>query len=96
MLDEAEDLTSFARETRDCGIGHVVVLGMGGSSLCPEVLRSSFGSGPGFPELVVLDSTVPETVDRIAKTVDPEATVFIVSSKSGTTKIGRASCRERV
>ena len=85
MLDEAEDLTSFAEETRDRGIRHVVVLGMGGSSLCPEVLRSSFGGAPGFPELLVLDSTVPETVERIAATINPERTLFIVSSKSGTT-----------
>ena len=85
MLDEADAITSFAAEVRDGGIRHVVVLGMGGSSLCPEVLRSSFASGPGFPELIVLDSTVPAAVGRVARGVDPARTMFIVSSKSGTT-----------
>ena len=85
MLHEAEAITAFAGEMRDGGIRHVVVLGMGGSSLCPEVLRSSFGSAPGFPELVVLDSTVPATVKRVARGIDPARTLFIVSSKSGTT-----------
>ena len=85
MLDEADAIIAFAGEVRDGGIRHVVVLGMGGSSLCPEVLRSSFGSGPGFPELMVLDSTVPAAVERVARGIDPARTLFIVSSKSGTT-----------
>ncbi len=85
MLDEADAVAAFADQVRDDGIRHVVVLGMGGSSLCPEVLRASFGSAPGFPELVVLDSTVPATVERVARAIDPARTLFIVSSKSGTT-----------
>ncbi len=85
MLDEADAIASFAEEARDGGIRRVVILGMGGSSLCPEVLRSSFGSQPGFPELVVLDSTAPAAVERVARAIDPARTLFIVSSKSGTT-----------
>ncbi|MBI5929810.1 MAG: bifunctional transaldolase/phosoglucose isomerase [Chloroflexi bacterium] len=64
---------------------HVVLLGMGGSSLAPEVLRKSFGHQAGYPDLLVLDSTVPATVQRIESQIDPKQTVFIVASKSGTT-----------
>ncbi len=64
---------------------YVVLLGMGGSSLAPEVLRKSFGLQAGYPDLLVLDSTVPATVQRIENTIDPQQTVFIVASKSGTT-----------
>ena len=85
MLGEANAIAAFADQVRDDGFRHVVVLGMGGSSLCPEVLRASLGSAPGFPELVVLDSTVPATVERVARAIDPPRTLFIVSSKSGTT-----------
>ncbi len=64
---------------------HVLLLGMGGSSLCPEVLKMTFGKLDGFPELHVLDSTDPAQVSALADTVDLSATLFIVSSKSGTT-----------
>ncbi len=64
---------------------HVVLLGMGGSSLAPEVLAATFGPQVGFPELLVLDSTVPAVISRVENTIDLEKTLFIVASKSGTT-----------
>jgi transaldolase/glucose-6-phosphate isomerase len=66
-------------------LDHAVLLGMGGSSLCPEVLRETFGRQPGFPELLVLDSTDPAQVKGIEDRIDLERTLFIVSSKSGST-----------
>ena len=58
---------------------------MGGSSLGPEVLRQTFGSAPGYPELIVLDSIVPGWVQSVAESIDPARTLFLVSSKSGST-----------
>ena len=78
-------LTSFADEVRHAGFRHVVLLGMGGSSLGPEVLRQTLGSAPGYPELLVLDSTVPAWVLSVAQAIDPARTLFLVSSKSGST-----------
>jgi transaldolase/glucose-6-phosphate isomerase len=63
----------------------VVVLGMGGSSLCSEVVRRLFGKREGYPELLVLDSTVPEAVTLLEAQLDLARTLFIVASKSGTT-----------
>lgn len=85
LLVRAAELTSFAQEIRAAGFTHAVVLGMGGSSLCPEVLRKSFGPQPGYPELLVLDSTVPAAVAQIEAQVTLESTLFIVASKSGST-----------
>ena len=85
MRQQASALTSFADEVRDSGFRHVVLLGMGGSSLGPEVLRQTFGSAPGYPELLVLDSTVPSWVQSIAQAIDPARSLFLVSSKSGST-----------
>lgn len=64
---------------------HVVLLGMGGSSLAPEVLATTFGPQEGFPQLLVLDSTVPERVLEIERSIDLSKTLFIVASKSGST-----------
>ncbi len=64
---------------------HVVVLGMGGSSLCSEVVRRVFGKREGWPELLTLDSTVPEAVQLLLDRIRLEKTLFIVASKSGTT-----------
>lgn len=85
MLGEAQNLQAFADEIRREGFKHAVVLGMGGSSLCPDVCRETFGARPGFPVLEVLDSTVPASVQRLAKSLDLEHTLFLVSSKSGGT-----------
>ncbi|MEE9132316.1 MAG: bifunctional transaldolase/phosoglucose isomerase [Gemmatimonadota bacterium] len=67
------------------GISHVLLLGMGGSSLYPEVLEMTFGRSDGFPELLVLDSTDPAQVRSFEEKIDLERTIFIVSSKSGAT-----------
>jgi len=85
MLPLAADLEEMAQVVRDAGFQDVVLLGMGGSSLAPEVLRTSYGRQPNFPQLHVLDSTVPVWVNRIAAQIDPARTLFIVSSKSGGT-----------
>lgn len=85
MLPEVDDLRSFAAEIRAEGVGDVVLLGMGGSSLAAEVLRRSFGDQPGHPRLHVLDSTDPDWIDSVAREIDPARTLFLVSSKSGGT-----------
>jgi glucose-6-phosphate isomerase len=85
MRQQASNLASFAAEVRDVGFKHFVLLGMGGSSLGPEVLRQTFGSAPGYPELIVLDSTVPGWVQSVTDAIDPAQTIFLVSSKSGST-----------
>jgi len=85
MKERIPALRSFAQEIRSAGYRHVVVLGMGGSSLGAEVFRQTFGISGGYPELVVLDSTVPERIRFVSEAIDPSNTLFIVSSKSGTT-----------
>ena len=64
---------------------HVVVLGMGGSSLAPDILRATFGKTPGYPELHVLDSTDPQQIKALDESLDVAKSLFIVASKSGTT-----------
>src|SRR5882757_4124767 len=78
-------LTSLAAEIKQAGFKHALLLGMGGSSLCPEVLRLTFGKIEGFPELHVLDSTDPAQIKAIEAKIDLKSTLFIVSSKSGGT-----------
>ncbi|HEY2179907.1 MAG TPA: bifunctional transaldolase/phosoglucose isomerase [Caulobacteraceae bacterium] len=78
-------LKSLAGEVKAAGYTHAVLLGMGGSSLGPEVLASVFGPAAGHPELLVLDSTDPDQIGRIEAAVDLSKTLFIVSSKSGST-----------
>lgn len=85
MAAEVEALERFAAEVRAEGFRDAVVLGMGGSSLAPEVFSRTFGSAPGFPALTVLDSTHPDAVRDAAGRLDPAQTLFLVSSKSGTT-----------
>ncbi len=80
-----QDLNAFCADIRSEGYRDVVLLGMGGSCLGPEVLRRSFGHVEGHPRLTVLDSTVPEQVSSVAASIDPAKTLFIVSSKSGGT-----------
>ncbi|MCI4350218.1 MAG: glucose-6-phosphate isomerase [Thermoplasmata archaeon] len=80
-----EELRGFADETREAGTQNVVLLGMGGSSLAPEVLGRTFGAAKGFPTLSVLDSTHPGAVREVEGAIDPNTTLFLVSSKSGTT-----------
>jgi transaldolase / glucose-6-phosphate isomerase len=85
MLSEAAAFSAFAEEVRSEGTRHVVLLGMGGSSLAPEVLQATFGRRPGYPELIVLDSTHPDAVREVERRIDLGRTLFVVSSKSGGT-----------
>ncbi len=84
MQAEAGALKAFAEELRCEGLRHAVVLGMGGSSLAPDVFRRILHPAQGM-ELHVLDSTDPEMVERIAGAVSPAEALYVVSSKSGTT-----------
>ena len=85
MLEHAADLHAFTEECRADGFTDAVLLGMGGSSLGPEVIRRSFGEIPDGLRLTVLDSTHPDVVLGVQHSVDLEKTLFIVSSKSGST-----------
>jgi transaldolase/glucose-6-phosphate isomerase len=85
MLEHAGELQEFADEVRGEGFTDVVLLGMGGSSLGPEVIRRSFGDIPGGLELHVLDSTDPGAVLELERSLDLDKTLFLVSSKSGGT-----------
>jgi glucose-6-phosphate isomerase len=85
MAAELEELDSFVGEVRAEGFTRVVLLGMGGSSLAPEVMRRMLGVRDGFLELTVLDNTSPAAVRAVADTHDPAHTLFLVSSKSGGT-----------
>ncbi len=78
-------LQVLAQEIKDAGFKRILLLGMGGSSLCPEVLRMTFGVIDGYPELHVLDSTVPSQVRAFEQRADLAATLCIVASKSGST-----------
>ncbi|WP_069801444.1 bifunctional transaldolase/phosoglucose isomerase [Thermogemmatispora onikobensis] len=81
-LQEIEDLVEAVRQD---GYRYAVLLGMGGSSLCPEVLRLTFGVAPGYLDLFVLDTTDPDTIRAVEERIDPGKTLFIVASKSGET-----------
>ncbi len=85
MLADLGPVEAFAEEVRAEGLRDVVLLGMGGSSLAPEVLRRSFGAQADRPRLHVLDSTDAETIRATEAAVELERTLFIVSSKSGGT-----------
>jgi transaldolase / glucose-6-phosphate isomerase len=85
QLHDIPRLQEFADEVRRQAFSDVLLLGMGGSSLGPEVLAKSLGSAPGFPTLHVLDSTDPRQVKSFERAIDLKRTLFIVSSKSGTT-----------
>jgi transaldolase/glucose-6-phosphate isomerase len=85
QLANIEELKQLAAEVKTAKLKHVLLLGMGGSSLCPEVLRMTFGRVAGFPELYVLDSTDPVQIKAIEKKLDLKKTLCIVSSKSGST-----------
>jgi transaldolase / glucose-6-phosphate isomerase len=75
----------IAEEIRAEGFTHAVLLGMGGSSLCVEVLKLTFGRIPGYPEFFILDSTSPAQIKALEAKLDLAKTIFIVSSKSGST-----------
>jgi len=85
QLAHIEHLRAIAKDVQEAGFSHALLLGMGGSSLGPEVLKMTFGNQPGFPELHVLDSTDPAQVKTFEGKVNLAKTVCIVSSKSGST-----------
>ncbi len=85
MLGVTQELEKFSGAIRTEGYRHAIVCGMGGSSLCPEVLRQTFGKRDGFPGLLVLDSTDPDVVDNFYRQIDVNRCLFAVASKSGTT-----------
>ena len=85
LLEEVDALEQFARECSDDGLSDVVLLGMGGSSLAPEVLRASFGERPGALALHVLDSTDPGAILAVEQAVELDRALFLVSTKSGGT-----------
>ncbi len=83
QIAHLQPLIDIAQDTK--GFKHALLLGMGGSSLCPEVMRITFGVIPGHPELHVLDSTDPAQIRALEKKIDLASTICIVSSKSGGT-----------
>jgi transaldolase/glucose-6-phosphate isomerase len=85
MLEHAGELREFVAGCLDDGLGDVVLLGMGGSSLGPEVIRRTFGDIAGAMRLHVLDSTDPEAVLAVERSIDIAKTLFVVASKSGGT-----------
>jgi transaldolase/glucose-6-phosphate isomerase len=85
QLTEHEKLRKVAEDAKNGGFSDVLLLGMGGSSLCPEVLRMTYGKIAGYPELHVLDSTDPAQIKSFDDKIDLAKTLFIVSSKSGST-----------
>ena len=85
QLAHLDRFADFAADVRDAGFTHVLLLGMGGSSLCPKVLSVTFGQQEGSPRLYVLDSTDPAQVKAFENKLDLAKTLFIVSSKSGST-----------
>jgi transaldolase/glucose-6-phosphate isomerase len=84
-LKDAGRLESVAADIKRAGFADAVLLGMGGSSLGPEVLGQTFGPGAGFPKLHILDSTDPAQIRHLESAIDIARTLFIVSSKSGST-----------
>jgi transaldolase/glucose-6-phosphate isomerase len=85
QLKAVAALNNVAADIKQAAFTDVLLLGMGGSSLGPEVFGETFGSKPGFPKLHVLDSTDPAQVKRFEQAVDLKHTLFLVSSKSGST-----------
>lgn len=83
-LERIEDVTTFANDVKQ-NFKHCVIMGMGGSSLAPEVFRTVFGKQNGWPELIVLDTTNPDWVGAARARINPAETLFIFASKSGGT-----------
>lgn len=83
-LERIEDVLSFAKDAKE-HFKHCVIMGMGGSSLAPEVFRTVFGKQNGYPELIVLDTTNPDWICSARSRINPAETLFIFASKSGGT-----------
>ena len=89
----AADLNEFGASLRREGVTHALLIGMGGSSLGPEVLAQVFGKQQGAPQLLVLDSTDPAQIAACKAQLDFQHTLFIVASKSGSTLEPDILCR---
>jgi transaldolase/glucose-6-phosphate isomerase len=85
MAEHVPELETFARRVVEDGFQHVVLMGMGGSSLAPEVIQATFGAAWGFPTLHVLDTTDPAEIISLERAIDLRRTLFLVASKSGGT-----------
>ena len=85
MSGETAKLRQFTEELKEAGFKTAILIGMGGSSLAPEVFVKTFGVTDGFIELKVADTTVPRSILEIERSVDLSRTLFIISSKSGGT-----------
>jgi len=85
MMDAVADIRAFVDDVRSRGFTHALLLGMGGSSLAPDVFRRIFAGTRGYLALEVLDSTAPEAVLAYARRLNPNKTLFIASTKSGGT-----------
>ncbi len=85
QIAHLQQLSDAAADAAKAGFTHALLLGMGGSSLCPEVLQITFGKQAGHPELHVLDSTDPAQIKAVESEIDIAKTLFIVASKSGST-----------
>ncbi len=85
QISEKQKFADFAGRIKDGEFSHILLLGMGGASLCPEVLSFTFGKQEGFPELHILDSTDPAQIRATEAKIDLGKTLFFVSSKSGST-----------
>lgn len=93
MIGVADELIAFADSIRSRGFHHVMICGMGGSSLCPEVLARTFGQQNGFPQLLVLDSTDPDVIADFASRIDIQHCLFVIASKSGSTTEPNVFCK---
>jgi len=85
MRGRVPELEQFASSCAADGLTHAVLAGMGGSSLAPEVLRETFGVSPGMLDLVVLDTTHPDQILAVERSLPMDRTLFVIASKSGTT-----------
>lgn len=85
MEPRVAEIQAFARDIWDAGFAHVVLLGMGGSSLAPHVLAKTLAPKDGYPQFHMLDSTVPAAILQCERAIDLARTLFIVASKSGST-----------
>ena len=88
IQSESNDISrieALANDIKTAGLTDIVVLGMGGSSLCPAMMAETFGKIAGYPKLHILDSTDPMQIRHLVDSIDLKKTFFIVSSKSGST-----------
>jgi len=84
-LKEVPRINKLRDEIKEQGYKHIVLLGMGGSSLCPDMMAKTFGKKAENPHLQILDSTDPIQIKKLENSIDLKKTCFIISSKSGTT-----------